>query len=164
MKKVLHFLDDHLEEIFISACMGYFVVVTVLQVVFRFVLHKPAAWTEETARYAFIWMTYVGSAYATKKMTHIRVDVLDTVAGPVGKEILWWVSQLFFLVFSVIITIIGVQMLQSLQTKPQTSPALKIPMQWIYACLPVGMGLTVLRVLQNFVLRIRGYKKKEGED
>jgi len=165
MKKILSFLDDNLEAIFISIMMGYFVIVTILQVVFRFVLKIPAAWTEETARYAFIWMTYVGSAYATKKSTHIRVDVLDNYVGKSGKEILWWISQLLFFVFASVVTKIGIEMLISLQTKPQTSPALKIPMQWIYACLPVGMGLTIIRLIQNFVIRIRGYihHKEEKE-
>ena len=163
MKKALHFLDDNLEAIFISICMGYFVVVTILQVIFRFVLKIPAAWTEETARYAFIWMSYIGSAYATKKSTHIRVDVLDNYVGKTGKEVLWWVSQSLFLLFAIIITKTGIEMLVSLGSKPQTSPALKIPMQWVYACLPVGMGLTIVRLIQNFVIRIRSYAHKEDD-
>lgn len=163
MKKVLRYLDDHLEEIFIATMMGYFCIVTILQVVFRFLLKSPAAWTEETARYSFIWMTYVGTAYATKHSTHIRVDALDNLVGPKGKEVLWWVSQTFFLIFVVILTKIGFDMLISLQVKPQTSPALKIPMQSIYACMPVGMGITVFRVIQNFILKIKGHSIRKDE-
>lgn len=163
MKKVFRFLDSNFEEIVISACMGYFVVVTILQVIFRFVLNVPAAWTEETAKYAFIWMTYVGSALATKKSTHIRVDLLDSYLKPRGKEILFWISQIFFLIFAVIVAKVGVDMLISLGTKPQTSPALKIPMQWIYLSLPVGMGLTVFRLMQNFYKKIKSYAQEKEE-
>ena len=68
------------------------------------------------------------------------------------------------MIFALIITKIGVDMLVSLGKKPQTSPALKIPMQWVYACLPIGLGLTALRLVQNFLLRIKGYRKKEAKN
>jgi TRAP-type C4-dicarboxylate transport system permease small subunit len=155
MKKIIRFLDDHLEEIFISLAMGYFVVVTVLQILFRFVLKIPASWTEETAKYAFIWMTFVGSSLGAKIQSHIRVDMFETSLKGTPRLIVNWLNQLIFLAFAVFMTVVGIGMCVSLLSRPQVSPALKIPMQWIYAALPVGMGLMCVRIAANLILQIK---------
>ncbi|MDR0525728.1 MAG: TRAP transporter small permease [Spirochaetaceae bacterium] len=164
MKKIFRFLDDHLEEIFISLMMGYFVTVTILQIVFRFVLKMPASWTEETAKYAFIWMTFIGSSLGAKIQSHIRVDMLETSVSGIFKLALNLFSQIVFLLFAVIMTKIGVDMCVSLISRPQLSPALKIPMQYVYAALPIGMGLMTIRIVRNLVLQIIGLagRKKEA--
>ncbi|GHT80917.1 permease [Spirochaetia bacterium] len=156
MKKILAFLDEHVEEIFISVMMAYFVTATVLQVIFRFVLKMPASWTEETAKYAFIWMTFIGSSLGAKNLAHIRVDMLENnLKGP-SRLALNLFCQIAFLFFAVVLTVVGINMLISLSSKPQLSPALKIPMQWIYAALPVGMGLASMRIIRNLIKQISG--------
>jgi TRAP-type C4-dicarboxylate transport system permease small subunit len=163
VKKIIRFLDDHLEEIFISLAMGYFVVVTILQIIFRFVLKIPASWTEETAKYAFIWMTFVGSSLGAKIQSHIRVDMLENSFTGTPRLLLNWLNQLIFLAFAVIMTVVGIGMCISLLSRPQMSPALKIPMQWIYAALPVGMGLMCVRIAVNLFLQIKTQVSGKGE-
>ncbi|MDR2398216.1 MAG: TRAP transporter small permease [Spirochaetaceae bacterium] len=163
MKKIIRFLDEHLEEIFISLAMGYFVTVTILQILFRFVLKMPASWTEETAKYAFIWMTFVGSSLGAKIHGHIRVDMFENALRGRTRLLVNWLNQLIFLVFSVIMTVVGIRMCVSLLSRPQLSPALKIPMQWIYAALPVGMGLMVVRIALNLVFQIKAAVSGKGE-
>jgi TRAP-type C4-dicarboxylate transport system permease small subunit len=164
MGKIIRFLDDHLEEIFISLAMGYFVTVTVLQIIFRFVLKIPASWTEETAKYAFIWMTFVGSSLGAKIQSHIRVDMLENSLKGFPRLVLNWLNQFIFLAFAVIMTVVGIGMCVSLLSRPQLSPALKIPMQWIYAALPVGMGLMCVRISINLVRQIKAGVTGKGEE
>jgi TRAP-type C4-dicarboxylate transport system permease small subunit len=163
MRKIIRLLDDHLEEIFISLAMGYFVTVTVLQIIFRFVLKMPASWTEETAKYAFIWMTFVGSSLGAKIQSHIRVDMFENSLKGNLRLIVNWLNQVLFLVFAVIMTLVGINMCVSLLSRPQLSPALKIPMQWIYAALPVGMGLMCIRICINLVHQISARIRGKGE-
>jgi TRAP-type C4-dicarboxylate transport system permease small subunit len=165
MKKVLKFIDEHVEEIFIAVMMGYFVIATILQVLFRFVLRIPASWTEETAKYTFIWMTFVGSSLGAKNFGHIRVDMLENALKGPSKLALNLFCQVMFLLFAVILTVVGINMLISLSTRPQISAALKIPMQWVYAALPVGMGLASMRIIRNLVKQISGLirPKKEAQ-
>jgi TRAP-type C4-dicarboxylate transport system permease small subunit len=163
MKKALAFLDEHLEEIFISVMMAYFVTATILQVVFRFVLRMPASWTEETAKYAFIWMTFVGSSLGAKNIAHIRVDMLENALKGVSKTAINLFCQFVFLFFAIVLTVVGINILISLTERPQLSPALKIPMQWVYAALPVGMGLSSIRIIRNLVKQISGLAKAKKE-
>lgn len=156
------FLDENIEKIIISCCMGYFVIATVLQVIFRFVLQSPLAWTEETAKYTFIWMTFIGSSLAAKNQSHIRVDMLENSLHGVPKQIVYWSCQALFLVFSLTMTVVGIGMINTLNAKPQVSPALKMPMQYLYAALPVGMGMCSFRIIQGAWRRLRA-KKEEPE-
>src|SRR3981189_2311500 len=44
------------------------------QVVRRFVFGAPAAWTEELAAIAFIWVIFWGTAFAVPLSAHVAVD------------------------------------------------------------------------------------------
>ena len=46
----------------------------VLQVVRRFVFGAPAAWTEELATIAFVWVIFWGTAFAVPLSVHVAVD------------------------------------------------------------------------------------------
>lgn len=155
--KALRLIDRWFEESVITVFMGYFVFATIFQVVARLVLHVPAAWTEETSRYAFIWMTFVGSAVAVKQFRHVRVDLLDTyVKNPKVKAVLFWICYLAFLVFALVMAKIGVDICRTLLRRPQVMPVMGLSMIYVYSALPVGMALTVLRLLQVLWRKMRG--------
>jgi len=46
----------------------------VVQVVRRFAFGTPAAWTEELASIAFVWMIFWGTAFAVPLSAHVAVD------------------------------------------------------------------------------------------
>ena len=162
MKKIFKFLDEHFEEIFISIMMGYFVAVTILQIICRFILKVPAAWTEETARYAFIWMTFVGCSLGGKIKNHIRVDLLELSVSGKLKIAINLICQFIFLFFGLLLTKVGIDVCINLISRPQVSPALKIPMQYVYAALPVGMGMMSIRCIRNLAVQIKGLIRKEA--
>ena len=152
--KFLKLIDKWFEEILISLFMGYFVFATVFQVIARFVLKFPAPWTEETAKYAFIWMTFIGSAVAVKNGSHVKVDILENALKGKAKSFVYWSTMLVFLGFMIWMTAAGVEMVQTLIAKPQQSPVLNISMAYVYGAMPVGLGLTVLRIIQLMVKKI----------
>jgi len=148
MKKVLGLIDKYFEEVILSCMMAYFVFATALQVIARYVLAVSVPWAEETARYVFIWMIFLGAAYAAKKGLHIKVDILENAMGKHGR-IVKNVSSLLFLVFTLIMTYAGATICSGMISKPQYSSVLKVPMVYIYAALPVGMLITALRMVQR---------------
>lgn len=160
--KIISFLDKRLEEFLIASFIGYFTVASVLQVLFRFVFQIPAAWTEETARYAFIWMMFVGAAAAVKKGSHISVDLLDSfLKNPSVKKKLNLVCKLMFLIFCLATTYVGTKICISAAGTTQRSPVLEISYFWVYLSMPVGMGLASFRLIQSFF--VKASKDNEGE-
>lgn len=88
-------------------------VIVALQVLFRYVLHVIAPWTEEMARYVSIWMVYTGTVVATVRKDHIKVTVLINRFPPrvrMGAEILAVVVGLFV---SVIVFVGSIRLIQN---------------------------------------------------
>jgi len=47
-----------------------------IQIFFRYVLRTPMTWTEEAARYSFIWTVLLGAAFAVRRKEHVAMDVM----------------------------------------------------------------------------------------
>ena len=59
--------------------MASLVILVAIQVVCRYIFKVPTPWTEELARYAFLWTTYVGCAMCFAKKKHVVIDLIDEV-------------------------------------------------------------------------------------
>lgn len=68
-----------LEYYLIAVLFTLLILVCFLQVLFRFVLSLPLAWTEELSRYLFILLVYVGASAAAGEGKHVRVEIIDSV-------------------------------------------------------------------------------------
>ena len=53
-----------------------------IQIITRFVLDRPAAWTEEIAAILFIWVIFWGAAFTTPLSAHVAVDLFEARLGP----------------------------------------------------------------------------------
>ncbi|PRO66302.1 TRAP transporter small permease [Alkalicoccus urumqiensis] len=152
--KLLHWLDEHFEETLLIIFSMIMVTVITLQVFMRHVMGASLSWSEELARYLFIWLVYVGISYGVKKQRHIKVDVLLVLLKERGKIILTLIANVFFLAFAVFVIIYGTRITGQLMGFGQTSPALSLPMWIVYAATPVGMALTSIRIIQQMIKQV----------
>jgi TRAP-type C4-dicarboxylate transport system permease small subunit len=156
--KVVHWLDDHFEETLLIVFSMIMVIVITLQVFMRHVMGASLSWSEELARYCFIWLVYVGISYGVKKQRHIKVDVVLILLKERGKIILNLIANVLFLGFAIFIIIYGSRITGQLMGFGQTSPALSLPMWIVYAATPVGMALTSFRIIQQMLRQIRALR------
>lgn len=147
---VLRWLDKHIEEVFLVFFSVIMVVVIFLQVVMR-QLDNSLSWTEEMARYSFIWLVYIGISYGVKKQRHLKVDIMLLLFKNKGKVILSMIANVLFLVFCFFVIYHGYDIAKRLLAFGQTSPANKIPMGLVYMATPVGMGLASIRIIQQLI-------------
>ena len=61
----------------------------VFQVIFRFVLGKPAAWTEELATIAYVWVICWGCAFCVPLAAHVAVDLVAPGFAPRVRRVLY---------------------------------------------------------------------------
>ncbi|MEH7245462.1 TRAP transporter small permease [Neobacillus niacini] len=159
--KVLKWLDEHFEELLLGIFTVIMVIVTAAQVFMRFVLENSLTWSEELARYSFIWLVYLGISYGVKKQRHIKIDAVFLLLKDKGKIVLAIVGNLLFLAFAIFVLVYGYDIAMKLLTWGQTSPALHIPVGLVYLAGPVGMGLTAIRLLQQLFQQGKELFKKE---
>ncbi|WP_158735836.1 TRAP transporter small permease [Alteribacillus sp. YIM 98480] len=162
--KLLKWMDEHLEEYALIILSSFTVILIFTQVVMRYVFGHSLSWSEETARYAFIWMIYIGISYGVKKQRHLNVDAFSLLFEKKGKIILGMISNVCFLTFAVVITYYGIDIAFKITRE---SAALQLPMGWVYAAPAIGMLLTVIRIIQNLVTQghaLKNLKTKEKKD
>lgn len=117
-------------------------------------MHIPF-WTEELARFLFIWSTYSAIPLTVKNRENIRVDVVYDKFSPRWRSILWMYSDIAFIVMagSIFYTSLGYIHMQW-EFEQQTA-ALRIPYYIPYAILPIGFGLMVVRLIQDIFVELK---------
>lgn len=158
--KIIRWFDRHVEELLLVIFSSVMVSVIFMQVVARR-LDSSLSWSEELARFCFIWLVYIGISYGVKKQKHIKVDVLLTIVNQKWKFILNVISSLLFMIFAVFVIYYGFDIATKLLSFGQKSPALQIPMGYIYLAAPIGMGLTLIRLIQRLIRDIGMFIRKE---
>ncbi|WP_102347435.1 TRAP transporter small permease [Bacillus sp. Marseille-P3661] len=148
--KFIKMLDRHLEEALLVIFSTVMTSVIFIQVVMR-MSGNSLSWSEELGRYCFIWLVYIGIAYGVKKQRHIKVDVMLLLFKDRGKLVLTIISNILFLIFAVLVVYHGNAIAQQLLGFGQKSPALHVPMGFVYLASPVGMGLSAIRLIQVLI-------------
>jgi TRAP-type C4-dicarboxylate transport system permease small subunit len=153
--RILTWLNKHLEEYICGALLVCILSAAALQVFMRYVAQNALSWTEEFARYCFVWLAFMGTSLAAKHKDHIRITMLFEKASPTVQYIASLFADAMFLIFSVIITYHGAKSVMSQIAFPQLSAALQIPMWIVYVACPVGFTLTAFREIQAIVSTIK---------
>jgi TRAP-type C4-dicarboxylate transport system permease small subunit len=90
--------------------MGLLIVPVTLQILSRYTGLIPRyIWTEEAARFCFIWIIMVGATIAVRDGTHFEVDVLPTPGNPKMEAIMRLWVYAAMLIFTGVFVLYGYQ-------------------------------------------------------
>ncbi len=154
--RILRLVDENLERWLLTAVFTMMCVLVGMQVIFRYLLNLPLAWTEELSRYIFIWMIYLGAALAIKRRRHLKVDAVLLLFGPRGRFAMRLISNVLTAVFCAVVTVLGSDVLYLMaKVRVQYSPVLSLPMAWVYGVLPACGALMLVRLVQDTALLVR---------
>lgn len=119
-------------------------VVVLLQVVMRYVFASPNPWTEELSRFGFIWVSMLGAALAAELRTHFVFDQFVGLLRPGLQKLARVCSTAIFAAMAVGLILFGLELVALAGS--QRSPALNLPISWIYASVPVAGLLMLLHI------------------
>ncbi|ALC82681.1 MULTISPECIES: TRAP transporter small permease [Bacillus] len=158
---MLALLDKKLEEILLVAALAFIVILVSLQVLTRYVLDVSLGWSEELSRYILIWIAWIGTSYAVRVNSHIRVELIKKI---IPKHLLKWfecfVLFIWFL-FAFFLAYQGTILIMKMKMTGQLSPSIEIPMWILYLIVPIGGGLMSIRLLQKMYI-VLSSKEREG--
>ena len=110
----------------------------------RFVFADQASWTEELARFLLIWIGILGSAYASTKKMHPAIELLKPKLSMSRQMVLSLVVSSLIMLFAVLVMVMGGgRLIYISYTLGQASPAMGIPMYFVYAVIPIS-GLLIV--------------------
>ena len=141
--KVLTFLDEHIEQIILTILLAAMSLIIGVQIFMRYVVQESLTWSEELARYLFIWVSYFGVSYGVKKHAHIRVEAAMMFMPVKIKPYIYIISNIIFLIFALMVVKEGFILSAKIFGFGQSSPAMGIPMGYIYLAPAVGFALVL---------------------
>jgi TRAP-type transport system small permease protein len=126
-------------------------------VVSRYIVGRPLAWSEEGARYLFLWISFLGAAVAVRRRANFKLDLI-TWRGTVRSRAAFELGgNLFTIIFGLLLAYWSIPLIQLASL--QRGSAVAIPLSWIYIALPIGgllMAVFAARRIRDDVKALQG--------
>jgi TRAP-type C4-dicarboxylate transport system permease small subunit len=163
-------LTTHITKVlgwFLVVLMSAIVLDVTWQVFTRFILRDPSSITEELAGFLLIWIGLLGASYALYTRAHLGIDVLTANLTGMKRYLVGLLINTVVLLFALFILVIGGLRLVNLTfTLNQISPAMGIPMGYVYLVLPITGILMMFFSFRSIMIVIqhnRALDKDEHE-
>ena len=120
------------------------------QIVTRFIIERPAEWTEVLIRFSLIWMVFLGIPMAFRLGAMVSVDVLYRWSGARLRRFLDTMVAVAALLLIGVIILVGWQYAQ--RGRVQSVIGLEdVSMFWAYLALPVGGVFSAMAIVGNWL-------------
>ncbi|RKJ50205.1 TRAP transporter small permease [bacterium 1XD42-54] len=126
-------------------CMVLLVLMTTasaMQVITRYILNNTLSWTDECARYCFIWLNLIGAGCLVYSGGHAIVDLFSKKLKGNVKKVYTFLINAGIAYIGLVLLRYGFALCQA--TMKQKSTAMKIPMGLIYSVVPVCGVLIII--------------------
>ena len=152
LKKVLLAILDNFEGYVSQVLLAFFVLILLLQIFLRQFGH-PLYWTEELARYSFVWFVFFGARYGSRHAATAPVCILILpyhkrlgVASSIRRDGVW-------LFFNIVMVVESLTVIRELREFPYATPALDWQLSYIYFIFPIAFTLMSARIIQVNVMK-----------
>jgi TRAP-type C4-dicarboxylate transport system permease small subunit len=111
----------------------------------RYLPFEGWSWTGELARFCLVWLTFAVAGVLVTSDSHIAIELVDGIRNPL-------VVRVVRVVACLVVAVIGAGLAVEawvlvFDRPPIKSPALQMPMSWLYVPLLLGFASTTVRAL-----------------
>lgn len=149
MVKFARFLNGVLTTI-ISLFLLSMVALVFLNVVLRYGFDSGITWSEEMARFLFVWIVFLGAIVAYKEKAHLGVDLFIGFLPPIGQKAMYVIINIIVIGVLVIIVDGGLKMIEL--NKVSYGPATGISLSVLFIA---GTLAAVVMILLSIIQTIR---------
>jgi TRAP-type C4-dicarboxylate transport system permease small subunit len=137
----------YLVEVLMAGMLGLMIVLVFMNVILRYFFNSGITWSEEMARYLFVWIIYIGAIGAMRDNTHLGVDTVIRRMPPKIQKVAYISGQLLILGLMLLLWE-GSWNITLLNVDAKAS-ATNIPLTFIYGIGLVTSGCIAINVLAN---------------
>lgn len=147
----------------ISICIfGFLVILVTYQVVIRYVFSNPSAWSEQLARYLFVWLVLIASSYIFGRREHMNIGFFIGKFPSNVKTIMEILSEVLICIFMIFVMIYGGYN-AVVVSMPKMDTSLPISIGIINSVLVISGVLTLFYSICNIIDLIDKYKKDNNK-
>ena len=148
-------------EAFTALVLAFMTILVLLQVVYRYVLSIPFPESQELAVYAMVYIVTFGSTIAVYRKSHIAVNFVVDNCPPKLALIVRCIAYISLLVFFYLLVSGGWAL--TMRSMRQMSPTTGIPVGYIMGTIPVTAAISILYVLEQFYMDVKGFLSSKKE-
>lgn len=152
MDKFIGYMNLTLKHL-LNVIMAVLTLSVFAQVIFRFLIKHPLAWTEELAIYCLVWLTFLGAAYAMSLKAHIGVEFFTNLFPLKLRRFLYILATVASIAFYLIMVIQGYDLVR--QSLTQLTPVLRLPMGYVYSVIPISGLFLIINLIHLFFKEIK---------
>ena len=149
--KVLRFLDKHFEEYLLFVLLVAITFNTCLQTVMRYFFNHALSWTDELSKFCFIYSGFLSIGYCIRNHIMVRIDIIKSLVHSRVFAVLSTLVTLIMLAFFAVLFVASFGTFQAFYEGHMLSPALDVPMYYLYLGAIIGPGLGIIRCLQSLI-------------
>ncbi len=145
-------------KIVLTMLMMALVIPVSMQIISRYTGIIPRfIWTEEIARFCFVWIILIGAMIAVRDGTHFDVDVLPHSANPLVELVMKIISHAAMLAVAVTFVRYGYDF--AILGSRQRSEIASLPMLSIYIAWPVAGATWAIFLAEKIYDAVRVYRE-----
>ena len=149
MKALIDGFDKNGERLLLMVFYAFVVTVIFVEVIRRFVFQYSSIWGEETARYAFIYLVWIGAAAAVKDRAHIRIDIIFKFLPDKAIAILYVLGDVITLIFACAALYWSLESVGTSIRFDAATHGLRMNQAWFTFAVPFGFSLILIRLVQS---------------
>lgn len=135
-----------------------------VDVFLRYFLNRPSIWVTEVSTYLFLYIIFLGTAYALQEGMHIHVTFFLGWFNPRWKRMISIMTSILAMIFTLILLWQTSVMTWEAYIGRWTSPTmLNAPYVYIYVVMVFGAFMLFLTFLCRTLVQFRTQRKEEAE-
>lgn len=148
-RALIRAIDRNGERYLLLVFYTLVVVVIGVEVIRRFVLSFSSIWGEEIARFAFIYLTWIGASAGVKNRSHIRIDVIYSWVPERHHVWLYILADVATMAFAVVALYYSLIPIITSISFDSVTDGLRINRSFFLVAVPLGFTMTLVRLVQN---------------
>jgi TRAP-type C4-dicarboxylate transport system permease small subunit len=152
--KILKWLDESFEETIMTICLIMITLVMGYSVIMRYIFNDALSWAEEICRYLFVYSALLSVPLCLRRRSSVKIDIIMLKLPPLLQKLLLLAGDAFMLAFFGYMLNASFGVVGVVYRSGQTSPALLIPMYFIFASAVIGFALAMMRIVQRMYFLI----------
>ena len=155
MKKILDAIEKATDVVCVTL-MSIGFIITFFHIIGRYILRMPIFFSEELARYCFVWSCMLGASIVNRKDEHTNVTFFVGLMPKKGQALLYILREFVIITLLAALIYYGLTLAYTMRTVE--TAAMEISWGIIYFCLPLGSFLVILSTCRLIHAKFLEYK------
>lgn len=119
----------------------------VLDIFLRYFFGLPTQWGQELSLYTFVWSTFIGASMSIKTKQAVSMSLVVDKVGDLWRSLLIIAGLIISLIFIVFMLYLSIEWITSSGIMSQFTPTSRIPMIYLYTCIPISLAFMVIHLV-----------------